>query len=339
MPKAKKLPSGSWRCRAFAGYTYVYGKKKAVYESFTYPTKAEAEAAAAAWKLDRNNRGKDLTVAEAVERYITAKSAVLSPSTIRGYRTIQRTAFDTIGHVKIRQLDNETVQIWIATVSATRSPKTTRNIFAMLSAAVSMFAPGKTFCVALPANKKQRYNLPPDEDVRALLEYVKGRELWVAIMLSYYYGLRRGEICALSSDDLDENGILTINKDMVADEKNQWMIKDMPKTADSCRSLRIAEPLLSVLRGIDGKYIPCTPNALLARFRRALKFSKVTPFNFHLLRHCYASRAALMGVPDFYLARLGGWKPGSPIMKQVYQNAVEDELARQMDKLNSAIPI
>ena len=40
MAKAKKLPSGSWRARAYS-YTDADGKKH--YESFTAPTRAEAE--------------------------------------------------------------------------------------------------------------------------------------------------------------------------------------------------------------------------------------------------------------------------------------------------------
>ena len=44
MPKAKKLPSGSWRCRVYS-YTDADGKKHQ--ESFTAPTKAEAEMMAA----------------------------------------------------------------------------------------------------------------------------------------------------------------------------------------------------------------------------------------------------------------------------------------------------
>ena len=35
MPKAKKLPSGSWRCRVYLGDEYVNGKRKQIVESVT----------------------------------------------------------------------------------------------------------------------------------------------------------------------------------------------------------------------------------------------------------------------------------------------------------------
>ena len=47
MPTARKLPSGSYRCRVFSHYVMRDGKKRPVYESFTAPTKREAEANAA----------------------------------------------------------------------------------------------------------------------------------------------------------------------------------------------------------------------------------------------------------------------------------------------------
>lgn len=337
MPNARKLPSGNYNCLVFSHYDYSTGKKKKIYESFTAPTAAEAEMMAAEWKASRKNRGTDITVSEAIERYIAAKTAVLSPSTIRGYRSYQRTAFDKIAGVKLRQLDAETVQIWISTISAEHSPKTTRNIHGLLSSAIGLFLPGTSFSVALPAKRKKQYHLPADEDVQKLLKYTEGKELWIALMLAYYYGLRRGEICALTSDDL-EGDVLTISKDVVMDEAKQWITKNIPKTADSFRSLRLSGAILDALKTMDGHFITCNPDALLSRFKRAIKAAGIKPFNFHILRHCYASRAAVMGVPDIYVAKMGGWKPGSPILKQVYQNALDKELIKQMDRMNEVVP-
>lgn len=337
MPNARKLPSGNYRCKVFSHYEYVNGQKKRIYESFTAPTEAEAEKAAHDWKAERKARGQDITVGEAIERYITAKSAVLSPATIRGYRSYQRTAFDRIGSERLRQLNSETIQIWISLISSTHSPKTTRNIYMLLSAAVTMFLPSASFCVALPARQKKQYNLPADDDIQILLNHVKGTDLWIALMLAYYYGLRRGEICCLTNKDLNGD-ILTISRDIVKDEHEMWIEKAMPKTSESIRSLKLSEPLLSVLKEKKGKLVDCNPDALLNRFRRALKATKIPPFNFHLLRHCYASRAAVLGVPDVYIAKMGGWKPGSPVLKQVYQNAIDKEMQKQMDVMNSAIP-
>jgi hypothetical protein len=82
MATAKKLPSGSWRVQV---YSHKDNGKK-VYESFTAPTKAEAEMKAAKYAMQKKLRARyDLTVKDALEGYINAKEGVLSPGTIRGY--------------------------------------------------------------------------------------------------------------------------------------------------------------------------------------------------------------------------------------------------------------
>ena len=111
MATAKKLPSGNWRVRAYAG-TDRTGKKIMV--SFTAPTKREAELKAAQY-LAENKTGSgpsDITVSDAIDRYITAKTAVLSASTIHGYRGLQRRYYDGIADKKVRALTTEGMQLF-----------------------------------------------------------------------------------------------------------------------------------------------------------------------------------------------------------------------------------
>lgn len=81
MATAKKLPSGSYRVRIFDGVG-ADGKKK--HKSFTADTKKEAEFMAAEYSLKRRERPQELTVGEAIDKYIAAKENVLSPTTIHG---------------------------------------------------------------------------------------------------------------------------------------------------------------------------------------------------------------------------------------------------------------
>ena len=332
MPTAKRLPSGAWRVRVYSHMTIEDGRKKQHYESFTADTKREAEAMAAEWAY-RKSRPQNITVGEAIDRYITSKEAVLSPSTIRGYRSCQRTLFDAIKGTCLRDLSSESVQIWISDISKEHSPKTVRNANAILTAALGMFAPDMHFTVSLPQKVRHKYTLPSDEDVQKLLDYAKG-DLWIAIELAYYYGLRRGEICALTSSDLSAGGDITISKDLVIDVNKEWIVKQTPKTADSYRVLRLQGAILDHLRTLDGKFIQCTPDCLLDRFRRAQRVCGIEPFNFHLLRHCFATRAAKLGINDIYTAKLGGWRPGSSILKEVYQNAQEDDVQDALLKIS-----
>lgn len=89
-PKKKKnaLPSGSYRVQVL---DYVDADGKRHYRSFTAPSKKEAQMLAEEWKLNKKKGIKepvDLTVSEAVERYLNAKEGVLSPSTMKAYTSL-----------------------------------------------------------------------------------------------------------------------------------------------------------------------------------------------------------------------------------------------------------
>lgn len=51
-----------------------------------------------------------MTLYEAIDKYISTSDAVLSPSTISGYRIIQRNAFKSIINLKLSQIDKETLK-------------------------------------------------------------------------------------------------------------------------------------------------------------------------------------------------------------------------------------
>lgn len=130
MAKKKKgqLPSGNIRVTAY-DYTDETGKRH--YQSFTAPTRYEAQAMAAEWKEKRRAVKARTTVADAVAGYIEIKTGVLSPSTIRAYISYQRNYFgaDTeIGKADLRTLDNVQVQRFVSQISGKVSAKTAKNI-------------------------------------------------------------------------------------------------------------------------------------------------------------------------------------------------------------------
>ena len=83
MPKAKKTSSGRWKVTI---YDYKDSTGKIHQKTFTADTKREAERMAAEYQ--RGPALADLTVGEAVQKYIDLKKAVLSPSTHRSYLSI-----------------------------------------------------------------------------------------------------------------------------------------------------------------------------------------------------------------------------------------------------------
>lgn len=335
MAKAKKLPSGSWRCRVYS-YTDADGKKHQ--ESFTAPTKAEAEMMAAEYASKKRtlNVRRDLTVKEAIDGYISAKEPVLSPSTIRGYDRMRKTDFDMIAKKKIKSLTSEDMQLFVSDLSQRKSPKSVRNSYGLLTASIALYAPDMSFRVTLPAKVKKRPVSPSDEAVKALYQSAYPQ---LRLCISFAMcGIRRGEMCALEYEDL-QDGVIHINKDMVKDRHGSWIIKPRPKTDDSDRYVMLPPFVLDQIGSGTGRIIDINPNTITKQFikyRNKLGLS----LTFHDLRHFFASSAVSIGIPDIYTADMGGWGRNSAAMKSIYQNniaSMSEYYAKKMNRHLSGI--
>jgi len=352
MPKAKKLKSGSWRCQVFAGYG-PDGKRR--YESFTVkdPSRAgkkECERLAAEWSQNRKERNsREMTVEEIVERYIELKEKVLSPATIDHYDQIKRTSLDGIRTYTAGDLSQAIVQQWINLLASRNSPKYVRNANGLLQSALK-FAGLPSISVTLPAPVEFTPHVPDDTEVKKLIDYITDTtyedsrrdmrpryELKIAVMLAAFGSLRRGEICALRTEDFDrEHLTVRINKDVVKDKDGYWVTKPTPKTSTSNRTVELPQ---FVLDAIDfsrpGTIIKGTPDQISNRFRRAVRFSRVKfRFRFHDLRHYYVSIAHALGVPDAYIMEMGGWRTDRT-MKRVYRSTLADRARTERDKMTS----
>lgn len=323
-----KLPSGNIRIQVY-DYTDVDGKKH--YKSFTAPTKKEAKFLAAQWAAGKADMAaENITLYEAVTRYIDAKRGVLSPSTVAGYEQIQKDYFKSIGITKLREINNTTIQVWISDLSKGHSPKTVRNAHGLLSATLDMFLPDFRLKTTLPAKEKTELYTPSDKDVEKLLSHIAGKELEIAVLLAAFGPMRRGEICALTSEDIHGN-IVDVNKSMVMGPDRLWTVKQ-PKTYSSYRKIEYPDFVIKKLGGIEGRIIKATPEQITNRFRRAVKFSGLPHFRFHDLRHYSASIMHAIGVPDQYIMQRGGWASDN-VMKTVYRNVIDLESARQNKKI------
>lgn len=332
MANARILKSGSYRVQAYLGRD-ASGKK--ITMSFTAPTKAEAELMASQYIAEHGRQAvMSLNVEQAIERYITAKTPVLSPPTIRAYRSYQRTHYDGIGKKAIHKLTTEDMQLFISSLAMDVSPKTVANVYGLLSSAVAFFRPDKTFHVTLPKRKKEKRLSPSDAVVRELFEKADP-ELKKCIALSAFGSLRRGEICALKHGDLNGT-VLSVHADLVKDEAGNWVYKDIPKTSESNRTVVLPQKVIDLLGdGVDDDYIiSINPGRVSDRFIK-LRTRLGLNVRFHDMRHYYASIGAVIGVPDFFLSQFGGWRSDSPVMKTVYQNVISTEAEKYVNKMVS----
>lgn len=339
MPTAKKLKSGNWNCVVYS-HTTPDGKRH--YESFTAPTKQQAELKATKFSASKKrNKSGGITLENAIERYIEAKRGVLSPSTIRSYVNMSKSYFESIKNIAIDRLTTEDIQTYISELSQSRAPKTVKNAYALITASIAFFNPEIKFAVKLPPKTITTKLEATDEDIKALYEHASDW-LKICIQLSAFGSLRRGEIASLKYKDI-QGDYVYVHSDMIMDENNKWIYKEIPKNMMSVRYARLPHKVIELIGMGDPEafiiqHNPNTISKMFIKLRQRLGIN----VRFHDLRHYYASIGAVIGIPDVYLADFGGWRHDSPVLKNTYQNnnvkSISDKYSQKMmDYFNEII--
>ena len=325
MAKAKKLKSGNWRVLV---YDYTDENKKRHYKSITAPTKKEAEYQAAEYALNRKETSyEDLTLKEAYERYIKSKSSVLSPSTIAGYNYSKRTYFQELMPIKLSKINAKLIQTAVNELSANHSPKTVRNAHGLLHSVIKTYKPNFEFNTTLPQPIKPDYIIPTTDEINELLKNAN-EQIRVPILLASNGGLRRSEICALTLSDFTDLGVF-VNKAAVIDENKKVVIKTT-KTVAGTRFVPL--PRNVILEARQWKYFGCSPRTLSTWYDRLREKVDVPKFSFHKLRHYFASELHAQGIPDQYIAEVGGWETVEMLQK-IYQHTLRDKQDVMSEKI------
>ena len=328
-----QLPSGNIRVRVY-DYTDENGKK--VYRSFTAKSKAEAQAMANEWKVNKRELSSKTTVHQACDNYIALKESVLSPSTIRGYNfAAKKISAYSIYERDISTLTDADIQSFVSALSLAVSPKYIKNIYGFLRAAIALHNPRLSFNPTMPQKTKQSLYIPTSEDVQKLIDACSTTELKLAVLFAAVGTMRRGEACAVTFDDINySDHIIAVNKAFVETPVYTWELK-APKTYDSMRNIIMPEYVFDLIRSLkrkDGYILNMTPDRLYVRFKKAVRAAGLPDFRYHDLRHYAASQMHAKGMPDRYIEAIGGWKPGSNVLKRVYENVIDTELVKMRNE-------
>lgn len=134
----------------------------------------------------------------------------------------------------------------------------------------------------------------------------------IGILLGLVAGLRVGEVCALTWKDIDfDNQIIKISKTVSrvindnGTRKNTYILSSA-KTNSSIRTVPIApllyETLIKHKKNAKGDFIVSTnetfltPNSFEYKYKKYLKKYNIDYFNFHVLRHTFATKCAQSGI-------------------------------------------
>ena len=328
--KIEKLPSGSYRIRKMykgKNYSLVFDHK---------PTQKEALQAIAA-ELDKVKSKYDhMTFRGAAEEYVDMKRNVLSPRTVKEYTEMPKRFPEWFNNLPLAEITQIEVNRVVNELSQTKSPKTIRNYHGFISAVLGTFRPNIKIYTKLPQKVKNEPYIPSQQEVKAVLEEIKGTKYEVAVWLGCY-GMRLSEICALTLEDI-EGDVVHINKSMVQNEKHEWVLK-VNKTTESTRDIVIPNKLADMIQE-QGYVYKGHPNGISKCLAKVEAELGIPHFSLHKLRHYFASEMSELKVPDADILKMGGWK-SDHVMKTVYRHSMmdRDEQAKReaAEKLKDAL--
>lgn len=182
--------------------------------------------------------------------------------------------------------------------------------------------------------------------------YLQGR-VGVGVLVCLYCGLRIGEICALTWNDIDlDNKLLHVNKTMQriqveSHEKKTMIIIDSPKSDCSIRDIPLPKVIIDLLRkekqtsgylltGSPEKYIE--PRTMENRFKKLLEKCGISNGNFHALRHTFATRCVELGFDIKSLSEILGHASVNITLNRYVHPSIEIKRSN-MDKLNELFAV
>lgn len=308
MATPKQKANGSWEATVYIGTDLLSGKKS--YRHLTAPTKPELLRKMRQME-DETPKTADalsMTVGEAIDAYLARREGELSPSTMANYKKYRRESFLRLMPLKIGQLSDELCQRAIDEYAKGHAPKTVVNRWNLVAASIKEAKKNWNVSVRLPSVRRKRLDMPDEQPLMDLFKAIENTPLEIPVLLAAICGLRRSEICALDyTKDIDfDKGLIRVNKALVMDEHNAYVLKDTKSFAGT-RSVPCPRWVLDKIaeaRDNPG-YTRYQPNTITCKFSPIAKEYGVN-CSFHGLRHYYASVMSALGIPEQYqMERMG----------------------------------
>ena len=325
IPKAKKLPSGTWFIQLRLGGESIPVAARTEPECKKQAALIKAEYQAGV--RDVSGKRGNTTLRSAIDAYITARDNVLSPETVRGYHVIKRNRFKAYMDMPAKRVDwQKACNLEIKTCS----PKTLKNAWMFVVSVLREVGiePQK---VQLPqVVQSERPYLDPDQ-IKAFVSAIKDTDCEIPALLALH-SLRRSEMCALTWDKVDlKNKRIRVSGSMVYDKDGNRILKPTNKSSTSQRYVPIMIPeLLEAMAAQEdktGSVILCAPDTIRKRINKVCESNGLPLVGIHGLRHSFASLAYHLRVPERITMQIGGWADLGTVHK-IYTHLGQKDIAK-----------
>lgn len=329
LPTPQKLPSGAWRCQVMVG-----GKRVSVVDENPAVAQAKAVALREGIIEEKEHRAAEksgaITLSKAIDLYIDGRENVLSPSTINGYREIQRNRFRGLMKIKVSDIDETDIQRAINQDAKTVSAKTIKNAVGLVVSVLSEYKPINIKRLRLPQRKRKEHTYLDENSMINLFEAIQGNPVEIPILLAVWLGMRRSEILGLCWDAIDFKAArISVKRTYVKDKEKGYVLRDEMKTEASRRVLDCPGYILQKLEDYtptrrEGQVFTMHPNTIYKTMKRVCEEHGIDFVGVHGLRHTNASVMLSLGVVDKVAMARGGWST-DVTMKQIYQHVFQSD--------------
>ena len=332
LPEPKHTKSGDYaiQLRLDGQSIYIHGRTQRECRDKARLYKSEYLAGVRSVKLDAK------TLSQAINDYICRRQNTLSPSTIEGYRRIQKNRFK-----KEMALPLDSKIDWQTVCNAEAllcSPKTLQNSFRFIVSVLRENGLTVPRVTLPPLTGKPRAWLEP-EQIKVLVSSVSGDAAFPVLL--GLHSLRRSEILAVTWDDIDlKNGTIRVSGAVVMDENRHYVEKPTNKTMSSARTVPIMIPeLKAALEAVPaeqhtGRIVKYSPHYVGRAVDLACRRAGVPEVGTHGLRHSFASLAYHLGLSELETMRLGGWSDAQT-MRKIYTHLSEGDRLKAENKMKS----
>ncbi|MDD6491004.1 MAG: tyrosine-type recombinase/integrase [Firmicutes bacterium] len=258
--------------------------------------------------------------------WLNEKGSYWKPTTYTTYaHIVEKYIMPKLGNISIDCINEEELTHFLADIRCNQdgnvlSARYLHNICAVVLKILTYGSKKYHYNIVLPENPinvghNTSFILPAEKDMAVLEKYLlehAGDSTCLGILIAFYTGMRIGEICALTWEDINlEEELIYIRKNIQrvkvndGQTSNTQVLLQTPKTSNSVRIIPIPPVLLPLLKSyqkpdelyvIKGKKRPwAEPRTLQYRFSGILKKCGIENFNFHMLRHAFATRCVAEG--------------------------------------------
>jgi len=300
--------------------------RQGISHSFVADKEEDAVRQAMYFKLSNSEDAKDreeakgmVTLSEAIDFYIQRKDKILSPSTIKSYRSIQKHRLQDVMNLPLSSdIDWQAV---INNEAGEVKPKTVKNIWGMVSAVLRANKIAVED-IDLPPLVKSEHEFLQPEQIKAFVKAIEGHRFEMTYLLCLH-GLRRSETCAVKKSNISD-GYIHVRGAKVYDENGKIVERTQNKTYSSNRDVPIMiDRLEELVRQCTTEYLcPGNPTSTLHPLNTVCRQNGLPEVGLHGLRHSFASLCYHLGISELQCMKFGGWSDIN-VMRKIYTHLSE----------------